>query len=362
MSAFAEFILVAIALYLWESTLWLPLRATALRKRWLGNGWKALNPGNLVATREVGLVTMLPLLTDSGLAPCQGAPLLVDSKGVLSLSGATGEIKILGKIDWDEVKEEQLHLVVGDSRTRISSPRCVEGLRKAKVRGDALESAVRQAMRFSISPVRAGREWKRWRLVSGPLQMYGWILTIGVFGGLPWFYVKMGNLSTLMLAGWLWCVMAFTACHLWWLGKRVYPGARSALRTDAWLSLLVPFHAMRAMEIASVHAMGTTHPAGLILSSGDFENPWLGRFIRKILHPRPGADGDELMSSVLRPLLDSALQRLGRSIGDFETVPDRSSDQEANTYCPRCHGLFLAGVKSCPDCRDIAVRPFVMEP
>ena len=60
MPAFVEFALVAIALYLWESTLWLPRRGTALRKRWFGKHWKALDPESLIATRELGLVPERP--------------------------------------------------------------------------------------------------------------------------------------------------------------------------------------------------------------------------------------------------------------------------------------------------------------
>ncbi len=272
---------------------------------------------------------------------------------------SNGIIETLGKIGWDAVREEQHHLMVGDCKTRISSPRCVEVLRRAKARGVSLEIAVREAVKNSISPIRAGREWKRWRMVSGPLQMNGWILTVGFFGGLPWFYVKMGSLPTLMLAGWLWCVMAFTACHLWWLGKRVYPGARSALRTDALLSLLVPFHSMRAMEIASVHAMVTTHAAGLILSSGDFENPWLGNFVRKVLHP---LTKDAELQSAIRPSLDRALASCGKTALDFDVPPDRTSDPQAAKFCPRCHGLYLAQIETCPDCQGLRLRDFSSAP
>ncbi|MES2660317.1 MAG: hypothetical protein V4689_16965 [Verrucomicrobiota bacterium] len=357
MPAFVEFALVAIALYLWESTLWLPLRGIALRKRWLGNHWKALDPGSLLATREIGLVPMLPFPPDVGLAPCQSPPLFADENG-LCLMTADGRIEGLEGIGWEDLKEEAHHLLVGNRKIRITSKRCIEVLRRAKQRGATPESAAREAMRLAMSPARARREWKRWILVSSSLRIYGPVLALGFFVGLPLCYVKMGNLPTLVLALWLWCVMAWTACHLWWLGKRVYPGARSALRTDALLALLVPFHAMRAMEIASVHAMGTTHPVGLILSSGDLENPWLGKFIRRVLHPIPGVTGDARRAFALRPPLVCALARSGRKIEDFDTVPDRSSDAEVSSYCPRCHGLFLVGVETCADCQGMKLRSF----
>jgi len=73
MSALAEFLCVAIALFVWESLLWLPLRGTALRKRWFGGTWKVLDPEALFATRELGVIPML-IPPDAGLAPCQGRP------------------------------------------------------------------------------------------------------------------------------------------------------------------------------------------------------------------------------------------------------------------------------------------------
>ncbi len=352
MPAFVEFALIAIALYLWESTLWIPLRGVALRKRWLGAHWKALDPGSLIATREIGLVPMLPFPPDVGLAPCQAPPLLADDAG-LFLERADGRMEALEGTRWEDVKEEAHHLLVGSQRIRITSKRCIEVLRRAKQRGATPEAAAREAMRLALSPARAGREWKRWKLVSSPLRIYGPLLTLGFFIGLPLAYVKLGTLPTLILALWLWCLMAWTGCHLWWLAKRVYPGARAALRTDALLALIVPFHAMRALEIASVHAMGTTHPVGLLLSAGDFENPWLGRFVRRVLHP---IDTDLRHAAAVRPMLVKALARWGRQIEDFDTVPDHSADAGAVSYCPRCHGLFLAGVKSCADCRGLALR------
>lgn len=358
MPVFTEFVLVAIALFLWESTLWLPLRGVALRRRWLDPKWRILRPGNLVATRELGMIPMLPLPPDAGLAPCQAPPLVVADDGTFLMETSAGELQRVQLLIWDDLKNQEHHLVVDGLKTRISSPRCIDMLRRAKLRGATPEAAVRQAWRLALSPARAGREWRRWKLVSRPLRWYGPILTLGGFVGLPLAYLKLGTLPTLMLALWLWFTMGWTAAHLWWLGKRVYPGARSALRMDAVLSLLVPFHAMRAMEIASVHAMGTTHPVGLILSSGDLENPWLGRFVRRILYPLPGAEEDIAFSTALHMPLTRALLGCGRNLSDFDVSPDHSNDPAAACYCPRCHGRYLARVTTCPDCDGVVLRSF----
>jgi hypothetical protein len=221
-----------------------------------------------------------------------------------------------------------------------------------------LDAAIRQAWWLALSPGRSGREWRRWKLVSGPLRWNGLVLTIGFFAGLPLVYVFRGSVPALLFAGWLWAVMIWTGAHLWWLGKRVYPDARSALRMDALLAMLVPIHAMRAMEIAAVHAMGATHPAALLIGSGKLDHPWLARWIRRVLFPMPDLDSDAGFSSAMRPHLERALSRTGRGLSDYDTEPDRSDDPDAARYCPRCHGLFMRQVEHCPDCRGLELRDF----
>ncbi len=354
MTVFAEFALVAVLLYLWESSLWLPLRGIVLRKKWFGKRWKALDPRSIFAVRKVGLIPMFPVPPDAGLAPCQAPPLFADADG-LWLENEEGRIEAVGRIGWEELKEDHHHLVAGSRKTKLTSARYIEVLRRAKKRGATPETAVNQALRLAISPSHAGREWKRWNLVSNELRFICPLLTLGFFVGLPLAYVKLGTLPTVILGLWLWVLMAWTAGILWWLGRRVYPEVKSTFQMDALLSLLVPFHAMRAMEMASVHAMGTTHPVGLILASGDFENPWLAAFVRRILHPTP----DEIrLTAALRGPLEISLKSCGKKFEDFDTTPNRSSDAEVQAYCPRCHGLYLGGVDSCHDCHEMPLRKF----
>lgn len=355
MPAFAEFVLVAIVLFLWESTLWLPLRSRALRRRWDG-GWRVLDPGAWFAAREIGMIPLRSLPPDAGLAPCQAPPLLVDEHGGFLVESDRGGFIKVPSLVWDDLKRETHHLRAGGTKIRISSPRCVGFLHRAKLRGAAPEVAVRQAWRAALSPERSLREWRRWRLVSAPLRWYGLILTLGFFAGLPLAYVYLGSGRTLYFALWLWCVMALTAAHLWWLGKRVYPDAGAPLRMDALLALMVPFHAMRASEIAAVHAMGLTHPVGLIIATGDLENPWLGRFVRRILHPFPGDTGDAMFASALGPLMDPILARHGKTPADFDAAPDAAGDPDASRYCPRCHSLYQAQASTCGDCRNLELR------
>lgn len=358
MSAFTEFVLVAIALYLWESTLWLPLRGIALRRKWFSTGWKALDPRALMAGKELGLVPLLPLPPDSGIAPCQGPPLVATQEGGFLLELAPGGFISFNSLEWNDLSEKDHHLVVLGTRTRTTSPRFVDLLRRAKHRGATPQAAITQVWRLALSPTRAAREWRRWKMVSSTLRVLAPMLTLGTFVGLPLSYIHLGILPMIILLAWLWMLMISISANLWWLGRRAYPAARPALRMDAFLSLFVPFHAMRAAEIASLHAMGTTHPAGLILSTGDTGNPWLHTFVRHILHPLPGSPQDAAFTAAVKPILSAALASRGKQLSDYDTIPDHSEDPETVAYCPRCHARYLPHIKACPDCKDTPLRPF----
>ena len=361
MSAFVEFCLLAVALYLWESILWLPLRGVALRWSGIRSRWRVLLPDRWLVIRETGLIPMLPLWPDTGLAPCQGPPLVATANDELHMLTSEGRLISLGEVTWADISEHSNQLIVCGKSTRLTSVRWIGGLRRAKLRGTSPAAAVRQAWRLAISPSRAAREWRRWRLVSAPLGWLTPLLTYGFLVGLPLVYVTKGSSQSLLFALWLWCLMGMIAAQLWWLGRRVYPDARAALRMDAMLALVVPFHAMRAAEIAAVHAMATTHPVALLLSASDLTNPWLANFIRKLVHPSPGDSGDAIQTAEILPVLERVLARLGKVAADYDHPPDRSQDPDAAAYCPRCHGMYLEQVDSCPDCRGVKLRRFTGE-
>ncbi|MBC8128340.1 MAG: hypothetical protein H8M99_14460 [Gloeobacteraceae cyanobacterium ES-bin-144] len=352
MSAFAEFLLIAVLLFLWESTLWLPLRGIALRKRWIAGRWSVLDPSALLSFRKTGLVPMFPLPPDFGLAPCQGPPLIVAPDGGMLMETDDGYWIEVVVVSWADFQEEGHCLVVAGRKTRLTSRRWLEILKRARQRGADPVDAVRLAAKLAFSPTRASRELRKWHLVSKTLRWTGLLLTVGFFVGLPMIYLYRGSLDAMLFVLWLWLVMCWISGQLWWLAARVYPGAKSALRMDALLALLVPFHAMRAMEIASVHSFGTTHPLALLVSAGDMNHPWLQRFLRKLEHVKPT---EHASVAALRPLVSMALATRGKVIADFDVMPDASKDLEAVKYCPRCHGMFLGHAMKCGEC-DLPLR------
>jgi hypothetical protein len=357
MSALAEFFLIAFLIYLWESGLWLPDRGVVLRRSFFGRRWRAVHPDRWIKTRELGLVPNLPFLSDSGLAPCQAPPVFADENGrIFADPDGTGliECEVNG---WEDLHETPSHLNCGGVSLRMSSPRALEDLRLAKKRGHSPATAIRRYWERTLSPERGSREWEKWRLAARPLELPCGLLTIGFFAVLPVVCVQYGVVPAITVALVLWLLMMIIAARVFWIGRRVYPTVKSQWTTDALLCLVVPFHAMRALEIGSVHAMAGTHPAAMILRDNETDNPWLGSYIRGLLHPRPGLPHDEIRSQVVLPLLRERLARLGKSPADYEVVPGNDDDPANAGYCPRCLALFEQGVSTCNDCRGVPLKP-----
>jgi hypothetical protein len=142
------------------------------------------------------------------------------------------------------------------------------------------------------------------------------------------------------------------------MAKHAYPSCRGEIRQDALLSLFVPFHAMRALEITSVHAFARTHPAAILLASGATGHPWLSSYMRSLLFPRPNQPGDTARTMTFLPEAEKILSAKSMKAGDYDVAPKHGDDPDASSYCPRCHGMFLTGRETCGDCGEIRLRPF----
>lgn len=354
MPVFLEFLLVAFLIYLWESGLWLPKQEIALRRSWFSKKWKAIPATRFLSTRDLGVVPMFPIPPDSGLAPCASFPLVVDESEKIFMVTPFGDFHETSASSWEDLRFSGLRLSVGDRSIRCQSPVVGDLLRRGRKAGLSPQDAIRRIWSTSLSPNRAKRELKRWRILTPSLRFYCPLLTFGFFGGIPAAYLNLGSFTALMLAAWLWCLMLAISLNLFYLAKRGYPAARSEIRQDAFLSLIIPFHAMRALEISSVHAFARTHPAAMILSSRDFGHRWLGKFIRSLLFPRPGHAGDHAHSSTALHLLKKQIH----SQEHFDQTPDHSDDPEASSYCPRCQNMFMPEIDVCTDCGGMKLRKF----
>lgn len=354
MSAFAEFCLVALALFAWESLMWIPLRGVFLHAARRGKTFAVKRPDQWFATKSSGCVFLSWLPGSAAVLPTQALPLLVDLQGRWLLQQNDGRYVSIAAPTWHEIHWQSPTLQVGKTRVRLTSGRCLQALWRGKKAGLSPAEAVAVAWKESLSGARAVAEQKKWQMVTEPLRWMQPTLLLGFVAGLILFVRMADRFPLALYLLWIFLVMIMIACHVWWLGRKIYTSNKGALTTDALLCCLVPFHAMRAAEAVAAHAMGAVHPYALLLRYAP-KHPWLVKELRLISHPRAGRIEDEIRFSAMDDFLQEAFKRTGMSWQDFDQAPGTREKDEV-LYCPRCHALYLEGVIHCQDCQNYPVR------
>lgn len=354
MSAFVEFCLVALALFAWESLLWIPLRGVVLRVSGRGKTLRVKCPDQWFATKNSGCVFLHWWPGSGAVLPTQALPLLVNSQGRWLLQQNDGRYVRIAAPTWDEIRWQSPTLQVGKARVRLTSSRCLQVLWQGKKAGLSPAEALRKAWAESLSPSRAAAERKKWHIAAAPLRWMQPLLLMGFVAGLCLFVTQGDRFPLGLFLLWIFLVMVMIAGHVWWLGKKIYTSNKSDLMTDVFLCCLVPFHAMRAAEAVARHAMGGVHPFALLLRYAP-ANPWLLRELRQICHPRPGNIEEEVRYDAMKSLLQNLLSQRGLAWSDFHQAPTHREPGEVR-YCPRCHALYLEGASHCRDCGNYPLQ------
>lgn len=357
MSAFSEFCLVALALYTWESMFWMPLSGLCLRLRGRKKIVRVSTPDRWFVTKNAGLICTSLLPGSRSFFPCQALPLLVDDQGRWLLQIDHDRFVRIAAPSWDEISEQDNHLLVGNRRVKVSSQRCLQDLWKGKKMGFSPENAVRAAWRKSLSLSRVTHEWKKWQLLAAPLfLLQPFLLVWFVYGA--FLYVYQGeHFRFLYFFVCLMLIMFVIAARVGWMGRRAYSMCGSSFTMDAVLSCLVPFHSMRVAESCAQQVLGGIHPLAVLLEN-EPHNAWLSKQLRELSHPRPQRVEDEILYAAVAPFLEKAFAQKKIKWSDFDKSPEGEREEGETSYCPRCHTLYLAGVMTCGDCLGYALRQF----
>lgn len=357
MSAFAEFCLVALALFVWESILWIPLRGVCVQMPISRKKLRILSPDRWFATKNSGMIFSSWWPGGADVAVCQSCPLLVDAQGRWLLQHNDGRYVAVEAPAWEDIQWQAPHMMVRGVRVMLTGARMMESLWRGKKAGLTPADAVMDVWRESLSMPRAAGEWKKWRLATASLRWLQPILFTGFVSGLVLYFFDAEQFPLGLFLGWMWLMMVMIACQLRYLSRRLYRSSRGEFLLDAFLCCTVPFHAMRASEIAVRPVLGNIHPFAMV-ARYDTQNPWLVRQLRQIAHPRPGKLEDEILFAAMQPLLIGVMIKLQRTWSDFDEVPTTPRDEGDDCFCPRCHSYYLAGVESCRDCGDYPLRSF----
>lgn len=351
MSAFAEFCLVALALFLWESILWIPLRGHCVSVGRGGKKLRIIEPGRWFSTKSSGAVFSSLMPGSAMVAPCQALPLLVDEDGRWLLQRDDGVYQIIEAPEWQDIHWRSPHLIVRGLSARLTGTGVLLLLQEGKKCGLSPGDAVREAWRLSLSLPRAAAAWRRWHRATAILRWMQPMLLVGFVSGLVMYGLDGERFPLLLFLLWTWLMMLMIAGQVWYLGRKVYPESRGEIGMDVLLCLVIPFHAMRAAEMVARHAFGHVHPYAMVLRL-DRRHPWLLRQLRHLAHPRPGRVEDEILQAAMRLWMEEAMRRMDCVPDDLAAAPKTPAEDGETHFCPRCESLYLYGVDTCRECGD----------
>jgi hypothetical protein len=358
MSVFAEFCCVALALFLWESLLWLPLRSAPLHFSRKNNtvGIKVRRTDRWFATKKRGCVFLSWLPGSCSVLPCQAIPFMVDSQDRWLLHHDDGHYASIPAPTWEQIRWQHPTFHIGNARVTLTSGLCLVALWRGKNAGLSPAEATRMAWRESLSLPRAAADEKKWRLLAAPFSWMQSILLLIFVSGIFGYWEQREQFPVLIFLASVVLLMLIIAIRVAWMAKKIDPSCRSALIQDAFLCCIVPFHAMRASEAIALQFMGRVNSLALLLRY-EPQHPWLAQYLRKISHPRPGKVEDEMLFDAMSLLLQPAMQKRGMQWSDYDQAPISHQPDEVR-YCPRCHTLYLAGQTTCHECNGYPLRHF----
>ncbi|MFM7180593.1 MAG: hypothetical protein ACKO2G_03895, partial [Verrucomicrobiales bacterium] len=311
MPAEYQFLVVAVLLYAWELILWIPVRGRGFRAR--RKGWRSLDPRSVLVLRDRGAVFSWPLLADSGFHVATPFPLILRADGRVWLDLGNDQWKTLGKFDRAKCHRDHLDLVMSGQKVPLLSAAESDPF-LADLKADAANdgtAAIQRAWERSFSLPRARAALKKWRLFCGPFLWLCPLLTIAFFGVLPFLFFKVGGKETALFGLWTLTVLLTIQVLMVVVGGRIFPKAKGAFWGEAIISLLLPFHAMRATRHGLPHAFAGVHPVALLLAAGQTKHPYLNDFARRLRNPRPGNEGDAAWVALVQPLFQAACARAG---------------------------------------------------
>ena len=347
-----NFLLVALAIHAWDCMRWLPVRMPALKKRLFGRAWRAVDARALFSAKGKGAVPVSAWRPEFHFAPCQSPPVVVGPEGRFFIDQGDADWRACEGVPTVHVQDQIVR--IGGLTVPVSSVATIASWLECPPEG--LAEAVRAEWRRSLSVRRARRTWQWWRRASDGFAWSVPLLAPGFFLVLPAYYCFLGAKAAALLAGGLWLLMVATGFRLWWLAGRLGNPAGRSLRMDAILAMIVPFHAMRAVEEGAVPAMARTHPAAFLLAQRQFDSPWLAAFVRRLLHLRPGVRGDQALADLVLPQLKEETSRLGLDPARWDVPPLRRPGLDGDRYCPRCHALYGKAARTCGDCLGLPLR------
>jgi hypothetical protein len=163
-------------------------------------------------------------------------------------------------------------------------------------------------------------------------------------------------------------LLAYLVWSLAWIGwsflrahRALYPEQKEGRWQQVMVLALSPFSAIRANDVLLRDLFCAFHPlaAGYVLLSKEEFRVQAERILRQSLFR---ADGDATSSDTsIRRGLESFLMKIGMPPEELLNAPQRESEN-CQTYCPLCLAQFVLAEGECPDCGDVQLKKFPVDP
>jgi hypothetical protein len=254
--------------------------------------------------------------------------------------------------------------------TAAHATRVAETLRKLKqVKPSERTRIIEDTIKGSFDTESIEQRWAQFRQESAGLRIMTNVLFAYLFVMAPLLIWWFGLTAT-----WIWLLTGLVGCSLTIAilfhraHRMLYPSAQDERFTQFLIVLLSPASAIRANDLLTFPLLGSFHPLAIsrVFCREAIFTDLAGDFLRELhfpalpLCPRPEplAQATEAFARMLAiSALEGFLRRNQFNPGDLLRPPLRAG-QTSESFCPRCHAQFTAGVGICQDCGGVALVTF----
>ncbi len=355
--------LIALALYLGETLLWLP-RGTLLLRTGLRRGWRSseATPGN----RRGGFAPASPLPWQQNAFLCAHLPIALAPEGVANhplQSLNRPELPPLRAIRYDALetialKDETTLFLNGEAFATCHSREQARALRDLLDHLRLAPAERRPALldRFFLQRYRAPS-----LSLSTPLHLWNSVALAISFLLAPLAYLWYPSALTLLagLITTLFCAIISTVLFAR-LHRRDQPGASDFRHKTVLRSLLCFPTAFATTKDLHLHRFPNTEPLALgekLLCKNQFRE-LATTLWRDLIHPLTEEESGFLRAARTLEQRHTArfLSRHGITPESLDTPPEEIPHGSL-CYCPRCHATFLNEPEQCPDCPGVTPQP-----
>ncbi|MCI0348810.1 MAG: hypothetical protein L0Z53_05235 [Acidobacteriales bacterium] len=362
------------AIYLLQCVVWLPSDCVAFRSGLRGR-WKLAGEGLSLEALQLKAIVVNPLPPLPGVIACQPTTLFVSPQGLAALPPKSGvlqpQLEFVSFNAISSIRTNEKILLLNDlpfaafhSPATVRSTAALLGkLSKTNEskRGQIISAEVQerfdsQAIAARLAQGKEAASLLRFscNLLFALLFMVAPLIVWRNSLAASWPYLLAALIGYIAIITW-----EFVRAH-----KALYPDGKDQRFTDALTVALSPAGAVRANDLLLKDLLRQFHPVAVaqaLCRPPQFE-VFASQTLRELTFPRAAEASPEAEQTRLWWLaaelsaLRSFLLKRGIDTAQWLAAPEK--EPECASFCPRCWSQFVQREGTCPECGDLALRPF----